>query len=210
MEMADTKKQPEKVKKPSKILGEYYGSLFFVMIIAFLGVAYFVLKPMLDEVKMTNGEITTTLQTLEGNRSYLNSLESSISAAQSITPEILGQVDRALPRESEIPELLVLFGGISERDGVKIGNISFSEESSAARLARPSSTVSEITINLSVTAKNYPQIKRFLEDVQSSLRIVDVTGINVSSQGEESAYAILMKTYTYVPGRQAVPTPVQR
>lgn len=197
-------------KRPSKILGEYYGSVFFVLVLAFLGAAALVLKPMLDAVKDANARTSTGVQTLENEQRYLDSLDRSISAAENIPASVLSQVDRALPREPGIPELLVLLGDTATRDGVKVTNVSFSEESAATQQARATSTVAEIGVNLSVTAVNYPQIKRFLRDMESSLRILDVTGINVSMRGGESAYAILMKTYVYMPPRATRPTPVQR
>ncbi|MFH1077923.1 MAG: type 4a pilus biogenesis protein PilO [Patescibacteria group bacterium] len=198
-------------KRPSKILGEYYGSIFFAIILTFLAMTALVLKPKLDVVKGTNAEVTVNLQSLEQGRTYLESLERSISAAEGIPPSILDQVDRALPRETGVPELLVLFGDTATKDGVKISNISFAEESESTRQTRATSTVSEVSINLSVTAVNYAQIKRFLRDIETSLRIIDVTGINVSTQGKESAYAILLKTYVYKPLRSSTtPTPSQR
>jgi Tfp pilus assembly protein PilO len=197
-------------KRPSKILGEYYGSIFFLLTLAFLGAAVLVLKPMLDSVKSTNAQVTASLRTLENDRTYLASLDSSVSAAQNIPGAVLDQVSRALPREAGIPELLVLLGDTATRDGVQLANVSFSEESASARLARTTSTVAEIGINLSVAAQNYPQIKRFLRDLESSLRILDVTGINVSTRGAESSYAILLKTYMYMPPRTTAATPLQR
>lgn len=198
------------VKRPSKILGEYYGSVFFVLTLAFLGAAVLVLKPMLDSVKEANARTEMGLQTLANEQGYLDSLDRSISAAENIPATVLTQVDRALPREPGIPELLVLLGDTAAKDGVQVTNVSFSEESAAAQQARTTSTVAEIGINLSVTAQNYPQIKRFLRDLESSLRILDVTGINVSTRGTESSYAILLKTYVYMPPRSTRATPVQR
>lgn len=201
---------PPAPKRPSKILGEYYGSIFFLIILAFLAVTALVLKPKLDVVKGTNAEVTTQLQSLDDSRAHLDSLERSVSAAQSIPAAVLGQVDRALPRETGVPELLVLFGDTATRDGVKISNISFAEEPASSRQARPTSTTAEVAINLSVSAPNYGQIKRFLRHIETSLRIIDITGINVSTQGAESAYAIVLKTYVYVPPRAVASTPEQR
>ncbi len=199
-------------KKPSKLLARYYGTMFFLLILAFVGVAAFVLKPMLDMVKETNAQVTADLATLQGDRTYLESLDTSISAAQNIPSTVLGQVDRALPDQTQIPELLVLFGDIGDREGVKVNSVSFSEESASARQQRATSTISDVTVNLAVTAPNYFQIKRFLSDIEASLRILDVTGINVSTRGGgEASYAILLKTYVYSPPKSArQPTPPQR
>ncbi|MBU1907725.1 type 4a pilus biogenesis protein PilO, partial [Patescibacteria group bacterium] len=135
-----------------------------------------------------------------------NSLEGSVAAAGAISPAVLDKVDSAMPREAEIPELLVLFSSAAERDNVKIMNVNFAE-ARTAKAARPlasaTSSVSGITINMSVAAINYPQIKRFLKNIERSLRIMDIEGINVASRGEESVYAIQLKTYVYAPATGA-------
>lgn len=203
----DTQPAP---KPASKLFTEYYGSVFFLMILAFLVVALVVLKPKLDEVKAVNAEIASTLQVLDGERNYLNSLDQSISAAQNIAPVVLDQVDRALPREQGIPELLVLFGNTADRDGVKIANVTFADGSGTPGARAATSSVSELAVNMTVTAENYPQIKKFIRDLEVSLRLLDIIGINVSTQGRGSAYALQMKTYVYTPPVKAMPTPVQR
>ncbi|MCI0479884.1 hypothetical protein L0Y59_05040 [Candidatus Uhrbacteria bacterium] len=196
-------------KRPSKILGEYYGSLFLLIIIAFLAATAFVLKPMLDTVKATNVEVTVELDRLEASQAYLDSLERSIAAAQGISPDVLQRVDRLLPRETGIPELLVLFGETAKRNNVQISNLSFSEESDSARLLRPLSTVSEVTINVNVGAMNYAEFKRFLRDLETSLRLFDVSAVNFSSTGGDTGYALLLKTYVYKGKPVAPPTPPQ-
>jgi Tfp pilus assembly protein PilO len=188
--------KPPVAKPPSKLLTEYYGSLFFLMVLLFLLAAFVVLKPMLDDVKSANAQVVSTLETLANETAYLNSLDQSIAAAQSIPPDVLRKVDRALPRTQGIPELLMLFSSTGDRDHVKISNISFSD---AAPGRVTTSSVSELTVNLTVVAAGYPDIKKFLRDLEASLRIMDVIGINVSTQGTESAYALQLKTYAYTP-----------
>jgi len=188
--------KPLVAKRPSKLLTEYYGSLFFLMVLLFLLAAFVVLKPMLDDVKAANAQVASTLESLANENTYLNSLDQSIAAAQSIPADALRKVDRALPRKQGIPELLVLFSSTGDRDRVKISSITFAD---AAPGRVTTSTVSELTVNLTVVAPGYPDIKKFLRDLESSLRIMDVIGINVSTQGTESAYALQLKTYAYAP-----------
>lgn len=186
-------------KHPSKLLTEYYSSLFFLLILLFLGAAIFVIKPILDEVKTTNAAVSSSLEKLASENAFLNSLEGSVAAAEAISPDVLDKVDSALPREAEIPELLALFSSAAERDNVKIMNVNFAEARApkTARAASATSTIYGITVNLSVAAMNYPQIKRFLKSIEKNLRIMEIEGISVAGKGEESVYAIQLKTYFY-------------
>ncbi len=127
----------------------------------------------------------------------MNSLEQSIAAAQTIAPDVLQRVDEALPREQRIPELLVLFGKVADRNQVKISNIAFADAVGSPRSATTS--IRELSINMTVVAENYPRIKKFIRDLETSLRMLDVVAINVSAQGEEAAYALQMRAYSYAP-----------
>lgn len=189
----------------SRLLTDYYGVLFFSMVLVFVLSAVIVLKPMLDEVKATNASVRSTLAALDDETAYANSLETSIAAAQVISPEVLEKVDRALPRGQEIPGLLVLFERVSSRDDVQISNVSFSEPTNPA-----TTTVSELSINMTVTAADYPHMKKFIRDLEASLRLLDVVGITVATQGESSAYALQLKTYVYREAQRLSGTPTQR
>lgn len=199
--------KPKAMKPPSKLLTDYYGALFFLMVLIFVLASFILLKPKLDDIKATNAQTTTQLEAVNRETAYLTSLDQSVAAAQTIPAETLAKVDRALPREQQIPELLVLFGDTADRDGVKITNVSFSD---GALGQAATSSVSELTVNMTVTAQNYPQIKKYIRDLEVSLRLLDVVGINVSTQGTQSAYALQMKTYTYSPAAKTAATPVQR
>jgi Tfp pilus assembly protein PilO len=189
----------------SRLLTDYYGVLFFSMVLVFVLSAVIVLMPMLDEVKATNASVRSTLVALDDETAYANSLETSIAAAQVISPDVLDKVDRALPRRQEIPGLLVLFERVSSRDDVQISNVSFSEPTTPA-----TTTVSELSINMTVTAADYPHMKKFIRDLEASLRLLDVVGITVATQGESSAYALQLKTYVYREAQRPSGTPTQR
>lgn len=193
-------------KQPSRILTEYYGAVFFFMVLIFILTAFVVLKPMLDQVKATNAQVVSMLTALDQETVYAGSLDQSIAAAQTIPSDVLDRVDRALPRRQGIPELLVLFEKTAERDGVSISNISFSDPARGAA----TTTVAELLVNMTVTAENYPRIKKFIRDLEVSLRLLDIVGINVSTQGEVSAYALQLKTYTYQSPLKTTATPSQR
>lgn len=177
-----------------------------MLLLVFLAVVAFVLKPMLDRVKETNAKVGSSLQLLDREQRYLNSLEQSIAAAQNISPEVLSQVDRAMPRSAEIPELLVLFSTAAQRDGIRITNVTFSEPTTppaqrrtgaASRTTNATSSAAEVQATLSVTAPSYPQIKRFFHDIEGSLRILDVVGLTAAARGDQPSYVIQAKAYYF-------------
>lgn len=189
-----------KTSKPSKVFTEYYGSIFFVMVALFLATAGIVLKPMLDTVKQANADIAQGLARVDREQAYLDSLQQSIAAAQHITPAVLERVDRAVPRQTNIPELLVMFSDAAKRDNVQIGNITFTEPATAkapAKKGATTSTIRELPITLTVNAPGYQMVKRFLRDVERSLRLIDITGLSVTAREGGTSYVIQAKAYVF-------------
>jgi hypothetical protein len=188
-------------KKISPLLADYYSTSFFLLVLFFLAASAIVLLPLMNQLKTKNAELGADIERLAQERGYLQSLEQSIQSAENISPTVLNRVDHALPRDSNIPELLTLLGSVSEMDGVKLNSVNFTDvKSTQARgAASATSSVMQTQINISVSAANYPQIKRFLGHLESSLRLLDVVGINVSSDGEKAMYAIQLTTYAYRP-----------
>lgn len=193
-------------KKASPLLTDYYSTSFFLLVLLFLAASTIFLLPLMDGLKSKNTEMNASLKRLSGERAYLQSLEQSIVAADIIPATVLERADRALPRDSNLPELLALLGNVAETDGVKLNAVNFSEVKSAKSrgAASATSSIMQTQINLSVGAEDYPQIKRFLRHLESSLRILDIVGINVTLSGDRSVYAVQLNTYSYRP--PAAPT----
>lgn len=191
-------------KAPSKILTQYYGATVLFLMAIFLVVSFGFLKPMIEEIKQANAETESTLQTAQNERTYLGSLDASIGAAQSIPAITLKQVTEALPDAVDTPSLLVQFDAAAARNAVKVQAVNLSEQKTApnaATQAKPGTgQVTPVDITLTLSAKNYFDVKRFLADVETSLRIMDVVGISTGGatvDGQEFAFTVQVRAYTF-------------
>lgn len=199
--------QKQEDKQPSKFFTEYYGASFLLLIIVFVIVALFILRPIIDDIKRVNAETQSELTTMENERAYLDSLNTSIGAAQNISPEVLERVTQALPTEANVPSLLVQFGSAAYANGIKIGSLSFSE-SKAPPKAQPgaqAALILPVDITLSITARSYFDIKRFLSDLETSLRIMDVQGMTTAG-GAELSVTLQLRTYVFGAPTKAIGT----
>ena len=186
-----------------RFFSEYYVVSFLFLIIAFIGGAFLVLRPMIELIKETNAQTTSRLLTIDQERGYVRSLEQSVAAAQSIPSTTLDQVDRALPRDARTPELLVQFGAAAARNQLRIDSIGFNvtRSSSAGTDAKIATTnlIAPLDITLAIHAHNYFDMKRFLTDIETSLRLIDVTGMATSGVGTDLTYTLQLRTYSFVP-----------
>lgn len=198
------KKAPkEPVEKgPSRLFTEFYLAMFLFLIAAGVAAAYFILRPLIDEIKGTNVQTEQTVMQAQNERAYLASLERSIAAAQGISPDVFEKVNQAIPDDSNIPSLLVQMGDVAKRNGVRITNIGFSESKGGG-----TANVQPVEISLSLIAPGYFDMKRYLSDLEHSLRVLDV--LSLSTAGTDGAgnvsFTITVRGYVFAP--PATPTP---
>ncbi|MBP9864738.1 type 4a pilus biogenesis protein PilO [Patescibacteria group bacterium] len=185
----------------SRFFSEYYVVSFLFLIVAFIGAAFLVLRPLIESIKETNAQTEMQLATIEQERSYFASLEQSVAAAQSIPLTTLDQVNRALPRDTRMPELLVQFGAAAARNQLRIDSISFNPTHTSSAVkdskATTANLIAPMDITLAIHARNYFDMKRFLTDVETSLRLIDVMGMTTSGVGSDLTYTLQLRTYSF-------------
>jgi Tfp pilus assembly protein PilO len=185
-----------KERHSSRLFTEYYASAFLFLLAAFVLVAFFVLRPLILRIREINSLTQSRIDRISSERGYLSSLEQSVAAAQTIPPTTLDDVQRALPNDQNIPSLLVQFGSAAVNNNLRIDSISFSDTRLAAKSAT-TSLVIPLDVGLTIHARTYFDVKRFLSEVETSLRIMDVITISSSGAGGELSYTLQLRTYTF-------------
>ena len=188
----EDKKTPA-VKTPSKLFTDYYGTIFLLLIALYVAAGFFVIKPKIDYNKQVEVDTLALRQEIENERFYFDGLSRSVAAAQAISPEVLDRVDKALPREVSVPELLVILSGAARISQVELNNLIF--ENSSAAVPGTKGPL-PLNITMSVGANNYLEVKNFLRVLENSLRIFDVQNINVTGLDQEKTnFSLQLKTY---------------
>ncbi len=193
-------------ERSSRIFTEYYAALMLFVIAGFVAGAVLVLRPLLLDIKETNASTEARLQAIDMERAYLASLEQSVAAAEAIPSDALENVVRALPNESNTPLLLVQFEAAAARHGIRIDTVNFTESKPTnAKAAAAASPIQPVEVNVVIRAKSYFDVKRFLADVEGSLRLMDVIGMTATSGTGELRFLIQLRTYTFVPVASRLP-----
>lgn len=201
-------------KQPSKLFREYYGILFLLLLAVFVALGYYALNPLYTEFKELNTEIEVQLQTLEDERTYLDSLERSIAAAESIPQETLARVDEALPEEINLPKLLITMSTIASENGVGLTSVQFTttgEPKRSERTRRASAMIELIPldVNMSIDSPGYRATRSFLEDLESNVRVLDVSTISVTGNEQDGTmtYTLDLTAYAVRKPERKIPPP---
>ncbi len=203
--------KPKAATPPSRFYTEYYGAAFLFLIALFVLGAFFVVKPEIDRIKQSNADTQALIQQADAERTYLASLDKSVSAAQVISPTVLAQVDRALPNDVDVPGLLVQIGSAAANTAVRVTAVAFSPpKPEAPQPGRPATAKAvPVDINLSLNANAYFDVKRFLASLESSLRLMDVIAMTTSGggAGQEMQFSLQLRTYIFQSATVAKSTP---
>jgi Tfp pilus assembly protein PilO len=186
------------IRKESPIFVHYYQSVFLLLVALFIASGYFILSPLILEFKETNQRVEKKLKEREGAQSFLQSIDNSISAAQSIPKETLDRINESLPNDVQVPMLLKTFVEIANKNGVKMVGIQISEGSASSEL--PSYGMYQLVpvrISLSIEAPGYLVMKEYLENLQLYIRLMDAKSISVTGDSTSGAFSYTLELATY-------------
>lgn len=190
-------------KAPSKFWTEYYAVAFILLVGAFLTVGLLILQPLLVRYRQINGEIVTASTVLADERSYLESLQRSIFAAQEIPPETLEKVEEALPRGVDIPKLLVVLSRVAKQNGVSLNSVQFG--------VGAGDDLTQVNIGMNISAADYLTLRTYLHAVEQNLQILDLQSISVvpTRLGESGGqtYPVILHTYALPAAPTGLHTP---
>lgn len=197
----------KKQKKPSAIFTRFYIPFFLLLISIVIIGGYMLLDPIIRSLKNTNEFIVAHQQESNDVGVYLDSIKRSIAAANAIPPDVLKKVDQAIPRDVDQPRLLATMEAFGAKTGISLDSVQFSADSASQNVTTPSAIptqgpstlhVSPININLNVISPSYAEARVFLESIEQSIPILDVSRIGVSGDPTtgEFAYQLQMKTYS--------------
>ncbi|MBU2566333.1 type 4a pilus biogenesis protein PilO [Patescibacteria group bacterium] len=181
-------------KRPSRLFTHYYGSIILLLISVLIAAGFLIIKPKIDAYKNIHSQILSTQNNIDAERQYYDGLSRSVAAANTIDSEVLDKVDRALPREISIPEMLVQVEQASKSNGVSVSSISFEQTTTK----KNENGLQPVGMTMAVKAGSYQQLKSFLNSLETSLRIMDLQLLSVAQFDEKGvSFTLQMQTYYY-------------
>jgi Tfp pilus assembly protein PilO len=177
-------------KKPAKKLSDYFKvgekdqtmTLMVLIILICFGLGYFVFMPIasnynLERIKTAN---------LDREKNNLNDKQIVLKGLQTDLDQRAPFIDltnNAMPTTSQIPELLVTLSQLASNNSLYMTNFSPKPED----VPKTGTIVEYSTVKVEFDVKgSYLDLKQFLKDIESNLRPINITSINISGGGEIS------------------------
>lgn len=152
-------------------------NLLIIIIIILL-----LLLPSWDERQRLEGDIKQI-------KNNIASIEQNLEELKTLDKEQIERLQQLIPSQTQEPELLVQFEDIALKSRMILQSISFNEGEEAG----------EIIANQTLKG-TYTNFKRYLSELESNLRLMDIIDINFSAPtGRETHYSITLgvKSYFY-------------
>jgi len=174
-----------------------------ILILSLGGLGYQLNQTLIPELKGKKVE-------LEEARLQLTAREAELESVQVLETqflEIQRQASRSLaavPSEKQIPDVLYKLTKIADDEGMRTNTLSVS----TASVVSQRSNISSLGFNLTFSGE-YSEIVRYLEVVEESLRLVNISNVSISGGGAHGASATILNTSVqgraYFTSEQAAP-----
>ncbi|QQS22803.1 hypothetical protein IPM19_04215 [bacterium] len=177
-----------------------------LIIIVLVIFAWFILIPKFNSYVEKSNQLKSAegqLDQIQADEMEMNELISKLETSENQ----IKLVDEALPLATRATQLSILFESYATSSGMQVSQINISDEAVGKTPAAGNKTVLEDpygakralkTVNVNITVSgNIDQFRNFLQIVESSGRIVDVSNMDVTSGDGVTRFTVKLKTYVY-------------
>lgn len=176
--------------------------ILFIVVAGGLFMGY--INPTYGTIKELRAEEAQFNQALDRSKELQQVRDELLSRYNTFSPTDLARLEKLLPDNVDNVRLILDLDSLASRHGMRLRNVAIgggSQETRAAQgqVGTGTGDYESLVLSFSV-AGDYDTFRAFLDDLQRSLRLVDVIGITFSSTPSGTYdYAISMKTYWLKP-----------
>ncbi|RKX90930.1 MAG: hypothetical protein DRP84_12385 [Spirochaetes bacterium] len=187
----DTKKKMSPIKL---FLLQYFKFITPLAVILILVLSFlFLLKPKYNEVKVSGAlNLEAKQESLANKETYLTQLKSLEKNYESLPQSDISKIDNILPSKEDVPGLLVQIEEIAEANGFNLLSLDISPVQNLAK-SKQKSLINQLLITATIEGGEYSDLKLFLNQLESNLRLFDVKSLNFTSGS--NLYTLNISTY---------------
>ncbi len=173
-----------------------------LILIASIGIFLAVTNPQYQAIKSVSSQVSSLNAALDKSVQILNKRKQLESEYNSFSPADLDAIVKLLPDDVDNVQLALDMNGIARNHGMSLRNIKIQNQdvsnniSGQATLGPNTDPVGSLVLSFEVTG-SYQSFVAFLEDLEQSLRVVDVIGVDFQSPNTGTAYDYLVNIRTY-------------
>ena len=173
---------------------QFFPLILFV--IAVLG-TFFYTKPLYSDVQVALSERASYLSAIADAQKLDQKIADLNTIKNNFAPADLDRLNKMLPEKVDNVRLVIEINQIAKKYSPGVTNIHIGTPAiSAPQAGGAVATSTAVDLSFSVTT-SYTQFLNFLQDLQSNLRITDVTTLSFTPVDTGAAYTFNMSIKTY-------------
>ncbi|HZS42635.1 MAG TPA: type 4a pilus biogenesis protein PilO [Candidatus Paceibacterota bacterium] len=173
------------------------GFISIILILAAGAVFYFGVDPLYQSAKLLKAESTQYSEALNNSSALRQVRNNLVAKYNAFDKASIDRLQKLLPDSVDNIRLILDMNGIAAKYGMSLKNIKISQlqtiNSTPGTGANP---VGSIQLSFSVISP-YENLQPFLKDLESSLRLVDVTNLSFTPNDQTGTYAYNVTLQTY-------------
>lgn len=168
-----------------------------ILITIALGLFFGYIDTTYQNIKELRAEEKTYDEALDQSRELQEVRDALLSRYNTFSQQDLDRLEKLLPDHVDNVRLILDIDSIASNYSMRTRNVTVSTASSEDPnvIGSNNSSVDSVVLSFSVAA-TYDNFIRFMKDLESSLRIVDLVGLSFSStEGDAFNFNVSIKTY---------------
>ncbi|HEY4517658.1 MAG TPA: type 4a pilus biogenesis protein PilO [Candidatus Paceibacterota bacterium] len=168
----------------------------FIAIIVAIGVFFGYVNPKYQDSKVLQAQQAQFDDALAKSRDLRTIRDEKLKTYNSFTPTDLDRLEKLLPDHVDNIRLVMDLDNMAAHYGMRVTNVLLSSPTDAASSPEVTgSPFGSLTITFSVTS-SYDTFLKYLADLESSLRLVDLVSLSFNSSNKDlNEYTLSLRTY---------------
>lgn len=167
--------------------------IVIILILGFIGVVVLLDIPKVQGIFDLKNQIENQQKVLE-EKQYLVGIVEKLRDAYDSNKETLNKLEYIVPKEQEVPNLIVQLETIAVKGGLVLREVGFTAEKKDATTQE---NYESLIVNMNLTG-DYAALGRFLSAVEENIRLMDVKSITFTTQSEAASifnFNVVFKVY---------------
>lgn len=162
-----------------------------LVVVVFLTAGYFLVWPEYQKLSDDKSRLAAQKETLANQNNTLANLKKLFANYEALGEEDKGKIAQMLPQEVDEPGLFTLLEMLAEKNKMVVLAVDISEKEPSADLKNFG--IKEVHLAINLSGGEYTDLKNFLGDLESNLRLMDVLSLNYTP--EAGSTILNIKTY---------------
>ena len=153
-------------------------------------------KPLFNEVNDLRAEKEAIESALANSRQLQSLLDENLYKYNSISEEDLARLNKIFGGQEESVELILEVGKLAEANDITLKRINVQNKSASNIPLSQTPSLRSIPIDM-MFAGSYQSFISFLESLERSLKIIDISRLEFSAAGDGKSYDFILGGFVY-------------